>query len=920
MKSQAATTETVEELIQKLALPTSGRDFVRKAMRGKPARNVASRRSNVITYYTCRSTGQRIGTESRGPEYRAAVRYDFLPAVKYFTAQPGRVTIPIQVRRTKKSSDRHAIVNIHKTTVSCTPDFLVIEDAFYVDEWKTESELHQLIKKHPYRFTCDENGWHCPERERFFADMGLVYRLRSDSEHNPRFVENIEHLSDYLEDSAERSSEDARRAIEKVMQSVGLGVTSFRELMRQAMPAQMPEDEGAAARLASAFTVDDVLQAIADRRLFADLDVDDLSDLDSTAICRSEAALALHRLNRPASYVVSEFLDYSLTIGTEFLFGEARYTVTGLDSDTVLYRDDKHNVTSISLAEFERLVDGKQMRILHDIDEGAIHAPVRALSDSDLENAHKRFSVVEASRYGKVNLECSTRTLQRWRKRAREAGDSLYAKVLSLTDAPRKGNTSCRVEDTTMAIIERVAEETNTPTNPIDANSYRRFLRYCKNENVPIVSHKTFYRHFNLLKDTRKREGSRQAYAEEPIVWHLNLKEKIHGGRPFQCVHFDHTKLDVIIRIQGRGGRIFRVRPWLTVAIDAHTRVVLAFYLSIHHPSLTSCMMILREIVRRHKRMPSMIVIDNGKEFRSSVFDNVCHLTRTSLRFRPPHESRFGGVCERLFGTANTQLVHNLVGNTKAYKNVRTVTASVDPMRADLLTFPVLHGLLEYYFYQEYNETVHPAHDHTPNEYLAKRFAETGARMSKRVDYDMRWRIATCLPVPRGGIRTVDRARGIKIGHLYYWTDAFADKKLKLDKVEVRVDMWNAAVVYANVRGLWVRCKSQLLSKVERFTRIDLRYMFEAMRLQMGKAHRNIPESTVIRWAEAYIKGLDNLARPAAGDAAIEPYEANGTGATVQHCSDQQCLDAVREQAQPVHTPTEYGYKKLTERDVLELM
>lgn len=920
MKPTQAFLVNVEQLMEKVQMPKSGREFVRKAMRGKPARGVTSRRSNVITYYTSRSTGQRIATESRGPEYRAAVCYDFRRSVKYFTAQPGTVKIPIRVQRTKVSKG-NTTVTTHGTTVSCTPDFLALEgDAFYLDEWKTDQELQQLVCKYPYRFSHDENGWHCPERETFFSEMGLVYRLRSDAEHNPRLVENLEYLTDYLEDSATPCSETALRAIQQAMQRTEMGVLSFRELMRVATPATLPEDNEAAALVCADFTVDDVLQAIADRELYVDLDADDLSDLDSVVICRSEDALDIYRLSRPASHITSEFLDYSLAIGTQFIFGEARYTVTALDSEIVLYRDDSYNTASMSIAELERLVDQKQVRILRDLDDGAMDEPTRALSDEDISKALKRFNAVEASRFGRVDADVTVRTLQRWAKQAREAGESTSAKIRALLDKLRPGNRTCRVPESTMAIIKRVADETNNPTNPVDANAYRRFERYCGNENVPTCSSKTFYRHFNPLKDTRAREGSRQDYIEQPVIWHLKLTEKIHGGRPFACVHIDHTKLDVRVRIRGRGGRVFKVRPWLTIAIDAHTRAVLAFYLSIHNPSLTSCMMILRELVRRHKRMPSMIVVDNGKEFGSPVFNAACHRTRTSLRFRPPHESRFGNVCERLFGTTNTLLIHNLVGNTKATKRVRTLTASVDPIRADLLTFPILHGLLDYFFYQEYNEKTHPAHDHTPNEYMAKRLAETGVRLCRRVDYDMQWKIATCLPVPKGGTRMVDRTRGIKIGHLHYWAKEFADKTIELDKVDVRVDMWNAAVVYANVRGHWIRCKSNLLAKVERLTRIDLRYMFETMRLQLGKAFRNVPESTVLQWAEAYTRGQGFPVLASAGDAVLEPYEANGTGATAPHQPDREKPLLVHKPTDIVHTPAEYGYGKFAESDVLEQM
>jgi len=54
-------------------------------------------------------------------------------------------------------------------------------------------------------------------------------------------------------------------------------------------------------------------------------------------------------------------------------------------------------------------------------------------------------------------------------------------------------------------------------------------------------------------------------------------------------------------------------RPWLTVLIDAFSRRCLAFYLTFDEPSYRSCMMILRDCVRRHSRLPQTLVLDGGR-------------------------------------------------------------------------------------------------------------------------------------------------------------------------------------------------------------------------------------------------------------------------------------------------------------------
>jgi putative transposase len=80
----------------------------------------------------------------------------------------------------------------------------------------------------------------------------------------------------------------------------------------------------------------------------------------------------------------------------------------------------------------------------------------------------------------------------------------------------------------------------------------------------------------------------------------------------------------------------------------------LALYLTFDPPSYRACMMILRECVRRHGRLPQIVVIDGGAEFQSTYFETLPARYECTKKTRPPAKARFGSVCERLFGTTNT--------------------------------------------------------------------------------------------------------------------------------------------------------------------------------------------------------------------------------------------------------------------------
>jgi hypothetical protein len=85
---------------------------------------------------------------------------------------------------------------------------------------------------------------------------------------------------------------------------------------------------------------------------------------------------------------------------------------------------------------------------------------------------------------------------------------------------------------------------------------------------------------------------------------------------------------------------------------------VRSLYLTFDPPSYRACMMILRECVRRHGRLPQIIVIDGAPSSKAPILKPSWRyecIKKAGLQRR-----RFGSVCERLFGTTNTQFIHNL--------------------------------------------------------------------------------------------------------------------------------------------------------------------------------------------------------------------------------------------------------------------
>ena len=145
---------------------------------------------------------------------------------------------------------------------------------------------------------------------------------------------------------------------------------------------------------------------------------------------------------------------------------------------------------------------------------------------------------------------------------------------------------------------------------------------------------------------------------------------------PLAVVQIDHTPADIILVDD-----IYRKsigRPWITVAIDVYSRMIVGYYLSFDPPSETSVAMCVAhailpkdEWLALHKvdarwdvwGIMDKIHTDNGADFRSDNFTQSCLMHNIDLEFRPVKQPRYGGHIERMLGTLLRE-IHDLPGTT----------------------------------------------------------------------------------------------------------------------------------------------------------------------------------------------------------------------------------------------------------------
>ena len=278
----------------------------------------------------------------------------------------------------------------------------------------------------------------------------------------------------------------------------------------------------------------------------------------------------------------------------------------------------------------------------------------------------------------------------------------------------------------------------------------------------------------------------------------------------------------------------------MTLLIDAFSRRCLALDLSFDAPSHRSCMMILRACVRRHGRLPQILVIDGGPEFQSTYFETLLARYECIKKTRPPAKGRFGSLVERAFGTTNTQFIHNLQGNTQITRNVRQVTKGVNPREHASWTLGALHERLSEYLFEVYDTIDHPALGQSPREAFRLGFEASGFRMERMIPYDQEFLMAT-LPTTAKGNAKLTPGRGVKIHHVYYWSNRFQDPAVENQQVPIRYDPFDAGAAYAFVQGHWVECHSEYHTVFHGHSEKEL--MIASKELAAGNAIRRVSRS-----------------------------------------------------------------------------
>ncbi|MBY4639837.1 DDE-type integrase/transposase/recombinase [Gluconacetobacter entanii] len=363
---------------------------------------------------------------------------------------------------------------------------------------------------------------------------------------------------------------------------------------------------------------------------------------------------------------------------------------------------------------------------------------------------------------------------------------------------PRPG--SRRLSDAVERLIMEVVKKSYLQREkPTLTRVYRHLCEACRAVDRKPPSMKALRARINaidLKKQVRRREGSVVAEAH----FH-QIKGSLETTRPLEIVQIDHTKVDLILVDDVT--RCSIGRPWLTLVLDVHTRMVLGFLLSLEAPSATSVALAVAQAVLpkdtwRAERLiehswptaglPTCIHVDNGAEFHSRAFERGCAQHGVEIVYRPPATPRYGGHIERLMGTLMGR-IHCLPGTT--FSNVQVRGDYASEARA-CLSFREFERILALEVLGPYHNEVHRSLGCTP----VARWVEATQGISLRHPVDEQGFLLDFMPFQE----RVVRRDGVRLFNIQYQDGALAHLLRRPGtKMRVKYDPRNLSAVFVEL-------------------------------------------------------------------------------------------------------------------------
>lgn len=411
---------------------------------------------------------------------------------------------------------------------------------------------------------------------------------------------------------------------------------------------------------------------------------------------------------------------------------------------------------------------------------------LHGLSEKEWEKANSRYQLIKPILNDRGNFELvnsiarenniGTSTVYRWLKLYDASGLVSSLAGIKRTGGSGKSRLTMLQEDIVSNKIHSIY--LNSSRKSI-TRTIREIQLACDDLSIPSPHANTIRNRIKDISDEekiRKRFGIQEAkYKFEPI------KGKFPGADyPLAVVQIDHTPVDIIL--VDEHDRKPLQRPWLTLAIDVFSRMVVGFYLSYETPGfLGTGMCVANSILPKEMWLEQRgintdwpcwgimdkIHVDNAMEFRSNMFKKSCTNYGINIEFRPVATPHYGGHIERLLGTFAKE-IHDLPGTTFSSSEERKRYNST---KNASFTLPEFEKWLTIFITKVYHTRIHSEIKQAPIELWKKGIMGggdlPGRGIPPRISNERKVRL-DFMPFVE---RTIQEY-GVIIDHITYYSDA----------------------------------------------------------------------------------------------------------------------------------------------------
>ncbi len=421
---------------------------------------------------------------------------------------------------------------------------------------------------------------------------------------------------------------------------------------------------------------------------------------------------------------------------------------------------------------------------IRSLEPGSESAELSSLKPGEWEIAVDRFNTIkpllsrgrEKALYRKISQEKGVHvaTLYQWLGRFLKTG-----KVISLLPSQRGPKIGkVRLENEVEEIIQESIQSlylTNQRFSMIRV--YEAIVLKCREKGIKPPHINTVRNRIRSIPEYKKskcRDGWR--YAEQNFT---ENKNSISADFPLSAVQIDHTLLDIIL--VDDSSRMPVGRPWITLAFDVYSRIVLGFYISFDPPgTLSTGLCITRSCLPKDKwlmqlgvnanwpcwGLPVTIHADNAKEFRGKMLKMACKNYGIELEWRPVAQPHWGGHIERYMKVLADHL-KSLPGATFSNPDER---GDYDSDKKSALTISELERYLTIFICNNYHAKIHSGTGKTPlaawNEAIIGTIEITGIGLPQLVTDEESFRM-DFLPFEE---RTINEY-GVRLEGIHYFAD-----------------------------------------------------------------------------------------------------------------------------------------------------